>query len=59
MMSEAIKLEIEQNRAATLKIISFSYWLLSQCINCRDTPFYIDEYLHAKVDEWYHSGDPK
>ena len=60
-IDDHISLEPSQDghKDAVFRIDSFCNWLLKECAIHQDTPFFIDEYLHAKVDKWYHRGDPK
>ena len=60
MTTKAQKREAKKgNDAVVLKILSFSSWVLMQCLSRKDVPNFIDEYLHEMVDEWYQRGDPK
>lgn len=36
---------------------SFCRWLLRECVIRHDSPFYLDEYLHAMVDEWHNTSE--
>jgi len=49
----------DKHKDALFRIDAFCNWVLRECAMYRDSPFYIDEYLHAMVDEWYHRGDLK
>ena len=53
-----ISLEPSQDRHkdALFRIDAFCNWLLKECAIRGDSPFYIDEYMHAMVDEWYARG---
>ena len=49
----------DKHKEALFRIDAFCNWLLRECAIYRDSPFYIDEYLHSMVDKWYLRGDPK
>jgi hypothetical protein len=49
----------DRHKDALFRLDSFCNWVMRKCTIRQDSPFYVDEYLHAKVDEWYTGGDIK
>ena len=49
----------DKHKNALFKINAFTDWMLQKCVERKDIPYHIADYLHAMVDEWYHRGDPK
>ena len=49
------KIKIEKGQSKD-KLIAFIKWLIRDYNEGKENPYYIDEYVHDKIDEWYKRG---